>query len=421
MLFGLFITLGVAVLSVALRSYESPLSQKIGAFGILAASYLGIYYITGSWILGLLSALSWLLLPWVEILTRIRALRLPKEKTLRPKSPPSPDVFPTLDEISSQIENEGFAHISDAGWDWADYQQFFRLFYKEEDRAQATICLNEQNDLSFYYLRISSRAQDGTIWTTWNYPLSYGLKLSPHFRINRQRPDQTFWQLYQSHKHFLHEHSVETDLIDRARRRSHPAGDRERPPGTDRAQHQAGRAHPNHRGRDQVFLARNDLSLVPVPARSGEDVTGMSSAAAPRIHTEVQVMFFDTDCAAVVHNIAYLRFIETARTLLAGELGMKLTEMAETQRYPVVVRTEIDYRRPAKLGDQLVVDGWLDQVERVRFWCAFEIKRPDDDALIADLPPNARGRADAGGETAAPAGGLGKLARSRSGGALRSA
>ena len=26
-------------------------------------------------------------------------------------------------------------------------------------------------------------------------------------------------------------------------------------------------------------------------------------------------MFFDTDCAAVVHNIAYLRFIETARTL----------------------------------------------------------------------------------------------------------
>ena len=52
MLFGLFITLGVAVLSVALRSYESSLSQKVGAFGILTASFLGIYYITGSWILG---------------------------------------------------------------------------------------------------------------------------------------------------------------------------------------------------------------------------------------------------------------------------------------------------------------------------------------------------------------------------------
>lgn len=108
----------------------------------------------------------------------------------------------------------------------------------------------------------------------------------------------------------------------------------------------------------------------------------MATGPAPRIQTEVQVMFFDTDCAAVVHNIAYLRFIETARTLLAGELGMELTEMAETQRYPVVVRTEIDYKRPAKLGDQLVVNGWLDRVDRVRFWCAFEIKRPADDALI---------------------------------------
>ena len=106
MLFGLFITLGVAALSVALRSYQSSISQKVGAFGILTASFLAIYFITGSWILGLLSALSWLFLPWLEILTRIRALRLPREKALRPKSPPSPEIFPTLDEITSQIESE---------------------------------------------------------------------------------------------------------------------------------------------------------------------------------------------------------------------------------------------------------------------------------------------------------------------------
>ena len=95
-------------------------------------------------------------------------------------------------------------------------------------------------------------------------------------------------------------------------------------------------------------------------------------------------MFFDTDCAAVVHNIAYLRFIEVARTLLAEELGLGLAQMAESQKYPVVVRTEIDYRRAAKLGDKLVVEGWLDHLERVRFWCAFRIVRPADDTLIAD-------------------------------------
>lgn len=104
----------------------------------------------------------------------------------------------------------------------------------------------------------------------------------------------------------------------------------------------------------------------------------------PRIRTEVQVMFFDTDCAAVVHNIAYLRFIEIARTLLAEQLGLGLTQMAETQKYPVVVRTEIDYRRPARLGDKLVIEGWLDQLERIRFWCGFRIVRPADETLIAD-------------------------------------
>src|SRR6185503_6654344 len=163
MLSGLFLTLGVAVLSIALRSYQTSFAQKAGAFGILAATFLAVFFATDSWVLGLIGALTWLFLPWLEILTRIRALRLPREKTLRPKNPPSEDIFPTLDEITSQIESEGFIHMSDAGWDWEDYRQFFRLFYKEEDRAQATICLNEQNDLSFYYLRISSRENDGTI------------------------------------------------------------------------------------------------------------------------------------------------------------------------------------------------------------------------------------------------------------------
>ena len=67
---------------------------------------------------------------------------------------------------------------------------------------------------------------------------------------------------------------------------------------------------------------------------------------------------------------------------LAASLGMKLREMSETQLFPVVVRTEIDYRRPAKLGDEIVIHGRLESVERARFWCAFEVRRPADDTLL---------------------------------------
>lgn len=102
----------------------------------------------------------------------------------------------------------------------------------------------------------------------------------------------------------------------------------------------------------------------------------------PTIETREEVMFFDTDIGGVVHNIAYLRMIETARTRLAAKLGMHLKEMSKTQVYPVVVRTEIDYRKPATLGDELVISGRLERVGRVRFWVAFEVRRAGEDTVL---------------------------------------
>lgn len=121
---------------------------------------------------------------------------------------------------------------------------------------------------------------------------------------------------------------------------------------------------------------------MPVDFARVNESTAPAAPETPTIATEVQVMFFDTDCAGVVHNIAYLRFIEVARTLLAEQLGMGLVDMARTQLFPVVVRTEVDYRKPALLGDKLVVHGRLEGVDRLRFWVAFEIRRPSDGALI---------------------------------------
>lgn len=99
----------------------------------------------------------------------------------------------------------------------------------------------------------------------------------------------------------------------------------------------------------------------------------------PKLTTEEEVMFFDTDCGGVVHNIAYLRMIETCRTRLAALMGMDLAEMAKTQLFPVVVRTEIDYRSPAKLGDHLEIHGVLAEIERVRFWCEFKMVRKGEE------------------------------------------
>ena len=205
--------LGVAVLSMSLRTSSNRVLLKLGALGIVATSFLIGWRLTGLWGVGLFCALSWLLLPWLEILTRVRKLRLPLERTLKHKSPPNGEVFPALQEITDEIEQESFEHVEDAGWDWDDYQQFFRLFYHPAERSQAAICLIDQNDVSFYYLSLSSRADDGKIWTTWNYPFSYSLRLAPQWEVNRQPGSQTFLQLCESHREFLRTNGVSTDRL----------------------------------------------------------------------------------------------------------------------------------------------------------------------------------------------------------------
>jgi len=98
--------------------------------------------------------------------------------------------------------------------------------------------------------------------------------------------------------------------------------------------------------------------------------------------TQTQVMFFDTDVGGGVHNIAYLRFVETTRTLLAVQLGLDWKWMQEKSIFPVILKTEIDYHKPALVGDLLDVHVHLGEASGVRFWCHFKITRPSDGATI---------------------------------------
>jgi len=95
--------------------------------------------------------------------------------------------------------------------------------------------------------------------------------------------------------------------------------------------------------------------------------------APPRLTVPMEVYYFDTDAGGVVHNIAYLRMVEIARSQLAASLGWPLEAMARTGLVPVVARTEIDYLKPARLGDHLLVSAELIRLEKVRMFMRFEI------------------------------------------------
>lgn len=96
----------------------------------------------------------------------------------------------------------------------------------------------------------------------------------------------------------------------------------------------------------------------------------------PELEVPVKVYFYDTDAGGVIHNVAYLRMIEMARSDLAEYLGWPLSKMMEPgQTCPVVARTEIDYVKPARMGDDLVIRGKLTSMEKIRFHLEFEMIR----------------------------------------------
>ncbi len=111
-------------------------------------------------------------------------------------------------------------------------------------------------------------------------------------------------------------------------------------------------------------------------------INGQSLPTLPRLTVPLEVYYFDTDAGGVVHNIAYLRMIEIARSQLASALGWTLEEMNRTGLVAVVARTEIDYLKPARLGDQLLVSAELFRLEKVRMLMRFEITSAQKPELV---------------------------------------
>ena len=71
----------------------------------------------------------------------------------------------------------------------------------------------------------------------------------------------------------------------------------------------------------------------------------------------MRVYYEDTDAGGVVYHANYLRFAERARTEALREAGIPHADLVERYNLMFMVhRAEIDYVRPARLDDMLVVE-----------------------------------------------------------------
>lgn len=203
---------GTLLAGWALRTYSHPIPRKAGALAFLLASYLAGWLLSGSHVAGATAVAAWFFLPWLEILTRVRGLRLPLERRLRSGFPPSDSRFPQLPQLTTELQALGYEPAEDASFEWAGARQFVRLLYHPEERTQAAISLLEQGPMSLVWVSLSSRSEDGCTWTTWNYPFSQTMKLPPEVRVRHAGGVGSFAELREAHQGFLRDNGVSGSL-----------------------------------------------------------------------------------------------------------------------------------------------------------------------------------------------------------------
>jgi hypothetical protein len=208
------IVIGLFVLAVAFRSARAAGMRKLGAITFLGACFCLFYFVTDSLIAGTAGAAAWVFLPWIELLTRIRRMRLPIENRLSQRPIPNPSFFPNASEAAAAMEEAGFEHVSDCGWEWDGMRQYFRLFWHPEERAVAAVCLCEQSDVAFAFITVTSHDSAGRIWRTTNFPFAPTLRCPPDVRWNHVPCGRNcFHEILGNHRDYLTRLKIPVDQL----------------------------------------------------------------------------------------------------------------------------------------------------------------------------------------------------------------
>jgi thioesterase-3 len=80
---------------------------------------------------------------------------------------------------------------------------------------------------------------------------------------------------------------------------------------------------------------------------------------------EIEVRSTELDALGHVNNAKYLEYLEWGRFEWVKENGIPLDFFGSSRLSTVLVNTNVNYRREARLGDKLRIRSWLAEMGRV--------------------------------------------------------
>ena len=98
---------------------------------------------------------------------------------------------------------------------------------------------------------------------------------------------------------------------------------------------------------------------------------------------KLKVYYEDTDSGGVVYYANYLKFFERARTEAIAEIGLSNKKLLEENGIFIIVKScNIEYKKPAKLEDQIEIKSNIISISNTSFKMRQKALR--DNELITD-------------------------------------
>ncbi len=72
-----------------------------------------------------------------------------------------------------------------------------------------------------------------------------------------------------------------------------------------------------------------------------------------------EIYTYQIDFNQHVSNIVYIEWMEVGRLKFLENIGMPIHTLGESKITPVLIKTEITYKKPLFLGDRLTIELWL--------------------------------------------------------------
>tara|TARA_B100001057_G_scaffold429364_1_gene455428 strand:+ start:425 stop:823 length:399 start_codon:yes stop_codon:yes gene_type:complete len=94
---------------------------------------------------------------------------------------------------------------------------------------------------------------------------------------------------------------------------------------------------------------------------------------------KIKVFYEDTDAGGVVYYANYLKFFERARTEAITEIGLSNRKLLDKFGVLIIVKScNIDYKKPAKLEDQLEIKSIISSISNSSFRMKQNVFRDDE-------------------------------------------